>query len=109
MKHDDMMMLAPEIKEAINALPILDVHAIDEALNEGGALDAAAALATLDALQTQVNSTTWPMGLEEMISQIKTKTEVLRSALEANDMATAGPLAMELHDLLHELEAHAGE
>lgn len=108
MEHSHMM-LAPEIKEAIMALPILDVHSIDEALNEGGALDAAAALATLDALQEQVDGTTWPMELEEMIAQVKTKTEALRSALEANDMATAGSLAMELHDLLHELEVHAGE
>lgn len=108
MDHGDMM-LAPEIKAAIKALPILDVHAIDEAINEGGALDTSAALATLDALQEQVNSTTWPMELEEMIGQVKSKAADLRSALEAADMATAGPLAMELHDLLHELEAHASE
>lgn len=108
MEHSDLM-LAPEIKAAIKALPILDVHAIDEALNEGGTLDAAAALTTLDALQTQVNGAAWPMELEEMIGQIKTKADALRAALTSDDLAAAAPIAMELHDLLHELETHAGE
>lgn len=108
MTHSDLM-LAPEVKEAIKMLPILDVHAIDEALNAGRTLDAAAALTTLDALQEKINSANWPMELEEMIGQVKTKAEALRSALEANDIATAGPLAMELHDLLHGLEMYASE
>jgi copper(I)-binding protein len=108
MEHSDLM-LAPEVKAAIKALPVMDLHAIDETLNEGGALDSVAALATIDAVLEQVRAVTWPMELEEMIGQIETKAGELRSAVESGDMSAAGPLAVELHDLLHGLEMHAGE
>ena len=108
MAHSDLM-LAPEIKQAILALPINDVHALDEAIHAGGALDSAAALATVDALLERVNAAPWPVELEAMIGEVKTKAQALHTALESADMTAAGSLAIELHDLLHEIEMHATE
>ena len=108
MEHSDLM-LAPEVKETIKALPINDVRAIDEALKAGGTLDPVAAVATIDALLEQVNTATWPMELAEMMDDVKAKAAGLRSALESGDMAAAGALAAELHDLLHGLEMHTTE
>ncbi|MBE2239710.1 MAG: copper chaperone PCu(A)C [Caldilineaceae bacterium] len=103
------LMVSPETKAAINGLPINDVRSIDEALNEGGAFDPAVALTTLDALMGQVNGASWPVELEESISAIKAKAEMLRGAIAGDDMAAAGPLAAELHDLLRAMEMHATE
>ena len=88
-------MLAPEIKQAILALPINDVHALDEAIHAGGALDSAAALATVDALLERVNAAPWPVELEAMIGEVKTKAQALHTALESADMTAAGSLAIE--------------
>ncbi|HQY92208.1 copper chaperone PCu(A)C [Caldilinea sp.] len=112
-EHGDMapsdLMLSPETKAAINGLPLDDVYSINEALNAGGTLDPAVALTTLDALMEQVNGVSWPVELEESIGTMKMKAEMLRGAIEGDDMAAAGPLAAELHDLLHEIEMHATE
>lgn len=93
---------APEIKAAILALPIEEVHSIDEALMEGK-LDQEFA-ATVSGLLEQVDAGMWPEGLQAHFEEVRSTATELLAALEAGDAAAAGPLAAELHDMLHEME-----
>lgn len=104
--HEAMMGMlkdaSPEVKAAIMALPIEAIHSMDESLMEGK-LDPAFA-ATVSGLIEQVDASTWPEGLQAHFDEVRSTATDLLAALEAGDAAAAGPLAADLHDMLHEME-----
>lgn len=109
--HEAMMGMlkdaSPEVKAAIMALPIEAIHSMDEALM-AGTLDPGFT-ATVSGLLEQVDATTWPEGLQAHFDEVRATATDLLAALEAGDTAAAGPLAADLHDMLHEMEMSVTE
>ena len=90
----------------IEALPVASVHGLDDSLSKGEIPDYAES--TMETpLETLVDGA-WPEVMQAEITGIRAHAEELKAALQAGDLATAQPLAAELHDLLHALEHSAG-
>lgn len=104
--HEAMMGMfkdAPEeIKAAILALPIEEIHSVDESLMEGKLEPTFAA--TVSGLIERIDATTWPEGLQPHMDEVRMAATELLAALEAGDATAASPLAADLHDMLHEME-----
>ena len=100
--HDHGAAMTEDAATLIAALPISEVHALDEMLASGKSdAEAAAVVATLIAA---LDNPAWPEELHAQIAEIRQAAAALQAALEAGDLATAATLAAPLHELLHELE-----
>jgi copper(I)-binding protein len=90
----------------IEALPVASVHGLDDSLSKGEIPDYAES--TMETLLETLVDGAWPEVMQAEITGIRAHAEELKAALQAGDLATAQPLAAELHDLLHALEHSAG-
>ena len=82
------------------------VHGLDDSLSKGEIPDYAES--TMEKLLEVLADSAWPEAMQAEIAGIRSHAEELKAALQAGDLATAQPLAAELHDLLHTLEHGAG-
>ena len=106
--HGEALTLPQEIIDAAAALDVDHLHAIDEALNEGGEIEADFAN-TVEAYTEALNKIEWPTELEKMIDELNGSLGLLEEALSENDPAQAKTLAAEVHDLAHRLGTRIDE
>ena len=100
--HDHGAAMNEDAAALIAALPISEIHALDEMLASGKSdAEAAAVVATLIAA---LDNPAWPEELQPQIAEIRQAAAALQAAMDAGDLATAATLAAPLHELLHELE-----
>ena len=101
--HGHMTMtVSAEVKAAYEALPIDALHDMDEVLAAGTI--SPEFITTVDELQTGLAAITWPEPIAAQIEPIRAALTELKVALEADDAATAAPLAATVHGLIHALE-----
>lgn len=104
--HDHGAAMTEDAATLIAALPISEIHALDEMLASGKSdAEAAAVVATLIAA---LDNPAWPEELHAQIAEIRQAAAALQTALDTDDLATAATTAASLHDMLHELEHQAG-
>jgi hypothetical protein len=92
----------PEIQEAVGALPIYEIHDLDDSLM-AGMLDPNA-IGLVDDFLVGLEAVTWPEELHELIDGLTALGVELRAALVAGDLTGAAELIEQLHDQAHELE-----
>ena len=106
-QHDDSQAQTSgkypaEIQAAVAALPVYEIHGLDDSLM-AGVLDPGA-IGLVDEFLAGLETVTWPAELHEPIDNLTALGEELRAALEAGDLTRAAELVRQIHDQAHELE-----
>ena len=100
--HDHGAAMTEDVATLIAALPISEIHALDEILGAGGRDAEAETVVAM--LVEAIDNAVWPESFQPQIVEIRQAAVALQAALADDDLATAATLAAPLHDALHDLE-----
>ena len=102
--QDQLQLTA--MRSALDTLDGAGLHAIDEAANEEGTVDAGASGGVSRAIMA-VAATTWPDELQATAGELVATLQELHEALDTADAAVVGPAATAAHDAQHDFSEEA--
>jgi len=99
--------LINQVTTAVYLLDSAGLHALDVRLNQEGVIEAGDA-GTVTRVARLLSTVAWPTALASDAQALIAVMDQLATALAADDVATAAPLATQTHEMQHDL-SHAAE